>query len=607
MLAFEEDKSPIFIHSLFRSGSTWLFNCFRHADYWCYQEPFHEALRDLKDHPDALLRFDNRTAKELRHPELDEPYYREIYDIREKIAHKLAKCISYDSFFDVTCCKAFYEYTAGLIDSAPKRPVLQCCRSFGRVRYLKETFGGIHIYLRRNPWDQWWSCQVNDYFDVAFVAVVNGFNPPRVIADLRRDLGLAINKCASVIDEFDLIKNIPLDASERYMLFYALWLYGILENRLLVDIDINIDMLSANEDYRSMIKGRLETMGVSGLDLSSCNVPRAVYTESDEMFFKTAERRVQQMFLASGYSIESLYEAITLQKTAKHSKSSSSDAVRDSSRARDVAIRFANRYSESVNKCQQQQTEIAELRRRLDDVHAEIDLINARADHEKRKLQEERLAMEEREAELLAQMARTRAQAEGEKRILEQERLAMEEREAELLRRLSDSETYSRLKEDEARAAVGRAEESVAEIQHWRRVAERLDGDIKAILRSSSWRVTMPLRSFKGLAVRLGRFGAGLLRRVVVMGKKAAKAIFVRLLRFVLARPALKVRLHPWARRYPSLEARIRRMAVERGLVGGSQVTAHLASVGGPGQLPEPARLIHARLHVLVKSKERGE
>ncbi|MEA3115191.1 MAG: hypothetical protein QOG58_4990, partial [Caballeronia sp.] len=50
-------KSPLFLHSLFRSGSTYLFEKFRRTDrFYCYQEPCNEALIDLDTNPDGFLK-----------------------------------------------------------------------------------------------------------------------------------------------------------------------------------------------------------------------------------------------------------------------------------------------------------------------------------------------------------------------------------------------------------------------------------------------------------------------------------------------------------------------------------------------------------------------
>jgi len=66
----------LFIHSLFRSGSTYVWNAFRRSPkgYWCYQEPLHETVLALEKAPMELLAFDtNEETKYLRHPKLDKP------------------------------------------------------------------------------------------------------------------------------------------------------------------------------------------------------------------------------------------------------------------------------------------------------------------------------------------------------------------------------------------------------------------------------------------------------------------------------------------------------------------------------------------------------
>jgi len=52
----KETELPIYIHSLFRAGSTYLFHVFRRskAGYWCYQEPLHEVAFIAKHNPDIL-------------------------------------------------------------------------------------------------------------------------------------------------------------------------------------------------------------------------------------------------------------------------------------------------------------------------------------------------------------------------------------------------------------------------------------------------------------------------------------------------------------------------------------------------------------------------
>ena len=147
--------NPIFVHSLFRSGSTYVFGAFRRspAGYWCYQEPLNEHVRHVADSPERLLEIDARDGSLLRHPPLDKPYFWEFYKIRKAIAPLFRKEFSYYTFFIGTGHPSFGQlrsYLQALIDNAKGRPFFQCCRTTGRLAGLREAFGGTHI-LAQSP------------------------------------------------------------------------------------------------------------------------------------------------------------------------------------------------------------------------------------------------------------------------------------------------------------------------------------------------------------------------------------------------------------------------------------------------------------------------
>ena len=93
---------PIYIHSLFRSGSTYFFNKFREFDenYQCYQEPFNEHLLNAKENPDKLLEVHEDTSKVLRHPILNKPYFYEFHSIAKDVSKYLDESLCYKKFFD---------------------------------------------------------------------------------------------------------------------------------------------------------------------------------------------------------------------------------------------------------------------------------------------------------------------------------------------------------------------------------------------------------------------------------------------------------------------------------------------------------------------------
>lgn len=347
----DSQHAPVFIHSLFRTGSTWLFDCFRRspANYWCYQEPYHEFLINLQDQPDAVLDIHEQTSHELRHPELQRPYFYEIHAIREHIADSFTKCISFDSFFDVESCPAFAKYTGRLITHAPSRPVLQCCRSFGRIAFLQARFGGTHVHLWRNPRDQWWSYQINDYFDTTGLAILNADNPPPVILRLREAIGFVPLRRGTFAEEYAQLLQVPLNSEQRYLLFYALWFFSLCENRRLQCRDINIDRLSSDDTYRVHAEDRLVAWGIPGVDLSACAVPQATFDEAEIEQFEAIEARARHLFEDAGYPVDEVAAAQQVQKDqAPARRKMRPSALQPALAGRQAARMYANRMAEFV-------------------------------------------------------------------------------------------------------------------------------------------------------------------------------------------------------------------------------------------------------------------
>jgi hypothetical protein len=508
----QEVSAPIFNHSLFRTGSTWLFDRFRQAEdqgFWCYQEPFHETLINLKDQPELVFGIHGDMSTSLRHPTLDKPYFYEFYTIREHIGDSFQKCISFDSFFDSTNCAAFDEYTGKLIRYAQGRPVLQCCRSFGRVKHIRQHHGGIHIYLWRNPWDQWWSYQINDYFDTASLAIINAHNAPTVIALLRSEIGLKEVREAKFADEYNRLINFSMSVENRYLVFYTLWLFSLLENRSLVDCEVNVDSLTNDPHYLAETDQRFNDFDISGVDLSSCDIPQAKFEEEDKRFFIGIEHRAHKLFASSGYSIEDLHAVIQLQRA--HQPAACTDypkLTRDGQRARAIALRFANSKAEAqfakdhavltladVQRAHEQSEahlvgELQENRNRLGQMATDAQA-RENALREEFQLEDERLKAEqraqqqallERERQFAAQITELHVQAQ---QVRDQAAQHLAQREAEIRAELAavrrtleqtrlDAYTREAELDDRARRDIERLQSELKTGQHALRERERL-------------------------------------------------------------------------------------------------------------------------------------
>lgn len=324
---------------------------------------------DLTCNPARLLKIHDDIAISHRHPKIDKPYFYEFYEIKDHISDKFDKCITMDSFFDPYICPSFFVYVDSLIENAKARPVLQCCRSFGRVKYLKNRYMGLHLYLWRDPRDQWLSYQINDYFDVSNLAIVNALNPPSFIQRIRREIGFQEIRRSSLALEYDELTNFPINSQNRYLVFYALWLYGLLENMTTSDLDINITRLSNDADYQNRKINELETLGITGISLSTCSSPLTSLTETENNYFTEIEKIAHNILLESGYSNEAINAALRYQQD--HHQIASNDAIsilESSKRARKVAFRYADRLANSNSQLRDYRAQLEQLRGELTQV-----------------------------------------------------------------------------------------------------------------------------------------------------------------------------------------------------------------------------------------------
>ena len=262
------NQSPIFIHSLFRAGSTYLFNVFRRSDvgYWCYQEPLHEMALFSRDEPEQLLKgFGENEMRLNRHPLMDIPYFQELYDTWPAWKEALSAFAVYNGYFAPPNADIGIPFWRALIDVAQGRPVLQECRTAGRIGVIKDQLGGYHIYLWRNPWDQWWSYKVTPYFDVVNQIIINApYSPPAVHA-LRAALGFEAYAGDDLGEALAHFSAKPLTSEESYLVFYLLWCLGLQAGAKHAHLMLNIDRLSDSPTYRGKMQAHLAKAGIAVL------------------------------------------------------------------------------------------------------------------------------------------------------------------------------------------------------------------------------------------------------------------------------------------------------------------------------------------------------
>ena len=156
-------RIPVFIHSLFRTGSTYVWLKFRKInEYYCYYEPFHQVLPRLTVEISNIYDEENSRLF-MRHPPLDKRYFFEY----EKFLSEGARGVPYfkksfiaDEFCYVGDGQGLKRYIDFLISGAGNKiPVFQFNRSALRVKWFKEQYPeSFNLYILRNPRDNWASC-----------------------------------------------------------------------------------------------------------------------------------------------------------------------------------------------------------------------------------------------------------------------------------------------------------------------------------------------------------------------------------------------------------------------------------------------------------------
>jgi hypothetical protein len=277
---------PIFLHSGFRSGSTWFWHRFRAArGTQAYYEPFHEVLASLT--LEALPRY-APDQWDSRHPGLNKPYfeeYRALLRPEGGVPHYLPRFAA-AAYYETGVEEAQARYVDGLVahaHDAGKVPVLGFVRSLGRVPWFRALGGGVNIVTWRNPWDQWVSCRDqavkgrNWYFLFRFVLFASfGAAHPRLGPFFA---GLGLPEAPSGISTAELAPLLAwFEAADPLRLLPAFLRVAMLDTLISVEHAehvVDLDALTADPDRRRAAeRALLELTGLADLSLADCALPR---------------------------------------------------------------------------------------------------------------------------------------------------------------------------------------------------------------------------------------------------------------------------------------------------------------------------------------------
>lgn len=280
--------SAIFLHSGFRTGSTWFWHRFRQcAETYAYYEPFHGSLGDLR--PPAPTDGDAPHDPSLRHPQLDAPVWQEYYPLlnREGGVTHYDWRFAYQNYYDTGANEGQARYIRHLCTHAHARgklPVFGFCRSLARTPWFRRSGQGINIVTWRNPWDQWASYHAqtqqhqNLYFEFRcfHIACVGRMSP--VFGDFFAGLDLPTLWPWQTTAEHEISIMPAFDATataDRFRIFLRVFMLDMLISLHNADLIVDLDRLTAAAAYRQEMGESLRTLcGLPDFSIEDCRLPR---------------------------------------------------------------------------------------------------------------------------------------------------------------------------------------------------------------------------------------------------------------------------------------------------------------------------------------------
>src|SRR5436190_9005958 len=249
-------NSPIFIHSWWRSSSTYVWLKLRQdASLQCFYEPLNEGIAGLnvtaiQAGPEVMF------GRMLRHPAAERHNFFEYLEPVRSGTLRYTPDLAYKRYIlrRGQADPGLFAYIDGLLSAAAgnaRRAVLCFCRSQMRSAWMKENFAGTHIAQIRNPFDQWVSFQVNSYFirgTMNLALMLRKLHPDAFahIEDFERQARALSNSTGHKRNDPG---QRPLSKRDVFRIYMVIWIASALQSISSSDFVLDVDLLSNDRDY----------------------------------------------------------------------------------------------------------------------------------------------------------------------------------------------------------------------------------------------------------------------------------------------------------------------------------------------------------------------
>ncbi|MDB5457195.1 MAG: hypothetical protein JWP92_2780 [Caulobacter sp.] len=300
-------RPPVFIHSGWRCSSTYVWGRFRAlAGVRAYYEPWHEQLAELTP---ARIAKATPERSGLRHPGDGKPYLAEFADLLAEDGGVAGyrRRFALDAYFldpdqEDPEQQAYIDTLGWAAHARGERPILACCRTLGRIGWLKRRFDGFHIVLIRDPVQQWLSFYSlrrrprPTYFELCQYVILSELSGHETAAARLLDgftpTGGALSK--RIAQARRRLKRASPQRS--FAAFLAVYLLSYLRALPEADLVIDVDRLAWDEDYVRRTEAAIEAGCGLRPDFSDCRAP-APHPADLVAWGKTAARVVAALRL----------------------------------------------------------------------------------------------------------------------------------------------------------------------------------------------------------------------------------------------------------------------------------------------------------------------
>jgi len=286
LAAMTDTSRSIFLHGLWRCGSTYVWSRFRAAEEtYCFLEPLHHALSRLTR--DRIQRDTPNRAVANHHPKLDLPYFHEFGPlVKRRGVRNHVPQLAFNRYLlrPAEADKALFKYVKTLTSFAvqqKKTPVLGFNRTAFRMGWMTSHFPSWNLYIDRRPFDIWSSYEAHRssgnyvFFTHWLLTIERNANHP-VFSPLAARLPLrsGLNRLRKSKGYY---KNILANMSQRdtYFMVFYIWIGTVLHALSHADAVLDMDLASPSYCRNLSENIRLATgLAVNFDDVKPVHYPR---------------------------------------------------------------------------------------------------------------------------------------------------------------------------------------------------------------------------------------------------------------------------------------------------------------------------------------------